>query len=118
MRPWPYQRGTVNELIFAEVVKPTLAGFKAGDDRVFRRVRVFSRMLARRRVATADVSALSTTTQMQPPTAVGKTFDAPRTGWRNIGFNRAGSIGILRQGALHTAPAFAVEFRQASAYSF
>jgi hypothetical protein len=58
---------TLDKVFRSEIVKPVLARFEACDYRVLRLFGMLSRMLARRAIATTNVSALRTPAKMQPP---------------------------------------------------
>ena len=76
------QDGPFEELVGAVVPKPVLAWFKASDDGVLLRLGVTGGVLAGRVVAATDVTALSATTQVQPPTACLEALNtAGAAGW-------------------------------------
>lgn len=58
---------SVRKRFLTKVVEPVLAGFKTLDDAVPTLSKMSAGMLARRRVATADVTASSAATQVEPP---------------------------------------------------
>lgn len=68
------------------VEEPVFAGFETTDDRVAGGSFMSRRVLGRRVIAAADVSALGAPAKMQPPAAVGLAFNAtgPAGGNRNI----------------------------------
>jgi len=70
------KRRAVDEVLRAVIVEPLLAWLETRDDRMAGLVIVRGRMLARRCVAAADVPALRTTPEVQPPTACGQALDA------------------------------------------
>lgn len=74
---------TVDDCLRSKTVKPRFTRLEARDDGVFRTMKMLSRMLARRAVATSDMPARRAAAEMQPPAAAGETLDASRpTGLR------------------------------------
>jgi hypothetical protein len=73
------QARAIEELAGAVVVEPVLAGFESTDDWVAGRFGMGGSVLAGRVVATTDMSALSATSKVQPPTAGLEALDAPGT---------------------------------------
>jgi hypothetical protein len=68
MRTRRKQLHTFDHPLRLVVVKPILARFKAGNDRVPRRGRMLGCMLTRRTVAASNMPTLRTPAEMKPPT--------------------------------------------------
>ena len=66
-----------------EVPKPPFTRFKALNDGMPGGLEMLARVLVRRAVAAADVSAFRTAAKMKPPIAGGQTLYASSTTWRN-----------------------------------
>lgn len=67
---------TVDERLRSKIVEPRFAWFEARDDSVFRSVKMLSRVLTRRAVATSDMPACRATAKVQPPAAGFEALDA------------------------------------------
>ena len=70
------QRWTFHAFVCFIVVEPVLAGLETSYDCVAARFGMSACVLARRRVATADVTAARAAAQVEPPAAAGEAFDA------------------------------------------
>src|SRR5258708_26676923 len=64
------------------MVEPVLAGLETSYDGVAAHFGMSACVLARRRVATADVTATRAAAQVEPPAAAGEAFDATIAAWR------------------------------------
>ena len=74
---------TVDHRLRPKIVKPRLTRFEARDNGVLRMSKMLSSVLARRAVATPDVTARRAATKVQPPAAAREALDASRpTGLR------------------------------------
>lgn len=73
----PVHLGDDHRNLVGEAVAPRLARFERADQRMLRQSGVTAGMTTRRRVTTADVSALEADTQVQPHTTVAQTVLAP-----------------------------------------
>lgn len=73
-----------------EVPEPGLAGFETADDGMAGALRMRRGVLGGRVVATADVPALRTAAQMEPPAAGGVAVPAPRTARRDTRIDSGG----------------------------
>ena len=72
------QSRAIERLFRAVIPKPVLSGLEARDDEVAGLSEVRSRVLVRRRIAAADVTALGAAPQVEPPLSGGKAFDTSR----------------------------------------
>lgn len=78
------QLGAVNGRVPLVVVEPILTRLKAGNHRMAGLMKVLSRVLARRSIATADVPAFGATPQVQPPSAACQALDTAISSGRYI----------------------------------
>ena len=113
------QARTVEEIARAIVVEPPLTRLETRDDRMAGRVMMFRRVLVRRRVAAADMTAFGAPAQMKPPAACRQTFLAagPARLSRGIDavslrFHGACLVSCSRKGARAASTGHTVELRQ------
>ena len=99
MPAWRGQFFSGRHPICLKIVKPGFARFETRDNRMAGSVKMLSRMLIGRAVATADVAAHRATPQMQPPISGSEAFDASGSARRNL---RIDSILIVLHGHLLT----------------
>src|SRR5579863_5234627 len=69
---------TVDHCLRSKVVEPCFTWFEARHDGMVCMMKVFSSVLARRAVATADMPARHAATKVQPPAAAHEALDASR----------------------------------------
>ncbi len=75
---WRREDGTLQELFGRVIPEPVLAGLKALGDRVSFSGGMATRVLRRRRVAAADMTASCAAPEMEPPAILGgEALDAP-----------------------------------------
>jgi hypothetical protein len=85
---WPRQGRTVQDLFPRVVPEPVLARLVTLDDGVPHRGRMVARVLGRRGVAAADVTAMRATAEVEPPTTCCEALDAPRAAGSPRGIDR------------------------------
>src|SRR6266851_4406999 len=73
------QSGAIERLCRPIIPKPVLSGLEARDDEMAGLSEVRGRVLVWRRVAAADVTALRTAPQVEPPQTGSKAFDTSRS---------------------------------------
>jgi len=76
------QRWPFHAFVCFVIVEPVLAGLETSYDCVAARFGMSACVLARRRVATADMTAARAAAQVEPPAAAGEAFGATIAAWR------------------------------------
>jgi hypothetical protein len=80
---WRGKSLTFNLALGLEIPKPRFTRFEALHDGMSGGVEMLARVLGRRTIAAADVSAFRAATKVKPPGAVGQTLYASRSTGRN-----------------------------------
>src|SRR5579863_7897913 len=75
------QLGTLEKRFRRVVVKPAFAWFEARDDRMSRCLEMPGCVFSQRVIAASDVTALRTSSQVEPPAVRRFTFDASGARW-------------------------------------
>ena len=108
MRARRGQLNAVDNRVLRIVVEPVFTRFKTGNHRMPTQMKVPGRVLARRGIATAYVSAFGATPQVQPPATARQTLEAAVSGWL---YRRIDTSRVPVRLVLHAARSRQVQLR-------